>query len=181
MSVHELQLSELLDCQSDHGLVRLHGQRVVILSAAAMGLLRKELIETLGVDLARRLLMRFGYADGYQDAVSLRDGSPGTNPIEHLKAGPTLHTLEGIVCAKLKALEYTAESGHFEGEAEWHNSYEGEQHVHLCGKSDAPSAGVSWAMRVGMRVRALGARCTSESCSASDRALNSARSSALPE
>jgi hypothetical protein len=46
---------------------------VVILSAAAMGLLRKELIDTLGAETARRLLMRFGFADGYHDAASLRD------------------------------------------------------------------------------------------------------------
>ena len=40
-----------------------------------MGLMRKELIETLGIETARRLLLRFGYADGYHDAVTLRDRS----------------------------------------------------------------------------------------------------------
>ena len=38
----------------DQGIIRLHEQRVVILSAAAMGLLRKELIDTLGLETARR-------------------------------------------------------------------------------------------------------------------------------
>ena len=37
-----------LDFRPDQGIIRLHEQRVVILSAAAMGLLRKELIDTLG-------------------------------------------------------------------------------------------------------------------------------------
>ena len=73
MDDHRLQLVELLDFRPDEGVIRLHEQRVVILSAAAMGLLRKELIDTLGADTARRLLMRFGFADGYHDAVSLRD------------------------------------------------------------------------------------------------------------
>ena len=143
MPVHDLQLPELLECQPDQGLVRLHKQRVVVLSAAAMGLLRKELVETLGVNIARRLLMRFGYADGYQDAVSLRDGSSQQDPIEHFKAGPTLHTLEGIVRATLRRVDYDAEKGRFEAEADWFNSYEGEQHVHLCGKSEAP---VCWSL-----------------------------------
>jgi len=143
MSVHDLQLPELLECQPDQGLIRLHKQRVVILSAAAMGLLRKELIETLGVDVARRLLMRFGYADGYQDAVSLRDGSSKTDPLEQVKAGPALHTLEGIVRATIRTIGYDAESGRFEAEVDWHNSYEGEQHVHLCGKSETP---VCWSL-----------------------------------
>ena len=143
MSVHDLQLPELLECQPDQGLVRLHKQRVVILSAAAMGLLRKELVETLGVNVARRMLMRFGYADGYQDAVSLRDGSSQKDPIEHFKAGPALHTLEGIVRATLRTVDYDPEKGRFEAEADWFNSYEGEQHVHLCGKSERP---VCWSL-----------------------------------
>src|SRR4051812_5353646 len=73
MDDRRLQLVELLDFRPDEGVIRLHEQRVVILSAAAMGLLRKELIDTLGTETARRLLMRFGFADGYHDAVSLRD------------------------------------------------------------------------------------------------------------
>ena len=47
-----MQLAELLDFRPDQGTIRLHEQRVVILSAAAMGLLRKELIDTFGVDVA---------------------------------------------------------------------------------------------------------------------------------
>ena len=60
MDDRRLQLAELLDFRPDEGIIRLHEQRVVILSAAAMGLLRKELIDTLGAETARRLLMRFG-------------------------------------------------------------------------------------------------------------------------
>ena len=75
MSAPSLQLSQLIDFDPDQGTIRLHQQRVVILSAAAMGLLRKEIIETIGAPTARRLLMRFGYADGYHDAVTLRDRS----------------------------------------------------------------------------------------------------------
>src|SRR5690606_11510578 len=55
-----LQLSEVLDFRPDLGVIRLHEQRVVILSAAALGLLRQALIDTLGVETARRLLLRFG-------------------------------------------------------------------------------------------------------------------------
>jgi hypothetical protein len=40
----DLHLAELLDFRPDQGIIRLNDQRVVILSAAAMGLLRKELI-----------------------------------------------------------------------------------------------------------------------------------------
>jgi len=37
----DLHLAELLDFRPDRGIIRLQEQRVVILSAAAMGLLRK--------------------------------------------------------------------------------------------------------------------------------------------
>ena len=46
--LEHLDLTEVLDFRPDRGIIRLHEQRVVILSAAAMGLLRKELIDTLG-------------------------------------------------------------------------------------------------------------------------------------
>ena len=75
-----LHLAELPDFRPDQGIIRLHEQRVVILSAAAMGLLRKELVDTLGLETARRLLLRFGFADGYHDAVSLRDRSTWASP-----------------------------------------------------------------------------------------------------
>jgi hypothetical protein len=101
MDLEHLQLEEVLDFRPDLGVIRLHEQRVVILSAAAMGLLRKELIATMGVESARRLLLRFGYADGYHDAVGLRDRSKWASPLEGLHAGAALHRLEGIVRAEV--------------------------------------------------------------------------------
>src|SRR6186997_611092 len=96
-SRHNLHLAELLDFRPDQGVIRLHEQRVVILSAAAMGLLRKELVDSLGLETARRLLLRFGFADGYHDAVNLRERSKWASPLEGLQSGALLHTLEGIV------------------------------------------------------------------------------------
>jgi DNA-binding NtrC family response regulator len=123
--------------------MRLHEQRVVLLSAAAMGLFRKELIDTLGSDTARRLFLRFGYADGYHDAVSLRDRSKWSTPLEGLHAGIVLHRLEGIVRAEITELEHDAEAGRFHEEVLWHDSYVAEQHVHHYGKASAP---VCWSL-----------------------------------
>ena len=98
----DLHLAELLDFRPDQGIIRLHEQRVVILSAAAMGLLRKELVDTLGVETARRIAIRFGFADGYHDAVNLRERSTWATPLDGLRAGAMLHTLEGIVRADVR-------------------------------------------------------------------------------
>jgi DNA-binding NtrC family response regulator len=140
---HTLQLAELLDFRPDQGVIRLHAQRVVILSATAMGLMRKELVDTLGVETVRRVLLRFGFADGYHDAVNLRARSNWARPIDGLSDGARLHTLEGIVRADVRRVEYDDETGRFEEEVRWHASYEAEQHVHHYGKSRAP---VCWSL-----------------------------------
>lgn len=139
----QLHLAELLDFRPDQGVIRLHEQRVVILSAAAMGLLRKELVDTLGVDTARRLLLRFGFADGYHDAVNLRERSEWTTPVEGIRAGATLYTLEGIVKVDVRSIEYDPETSRFQSEVVWHDSYEAEQHLHHYGKSASP---VCWSL-----------------------------------
>ena len=139
----DLHLAELLDFRPDQGIIRLHEQRVVILSAAAMGLLRKELIDTLGLETARRVAIRFGFADGYHDAVNLRERSNWADPIEGIRAGAVLHTLEGIVRADVRTIEHDAATGRFEEEVVWHDSYVAEQHVHHFGKTSAP---VCWSL-----------------------------------
>lgn len=143
MKPEDLLLADVLDFRPDRGTIRLQEQRVVILSATAMGLLRKELLDSLGGDTARRLLLRFGFADGYHDAVNLRDRSGWADPIEGLRAGATLHTLEGIVRAVPLRLEFDATSGKFDAEMEWHDSYEAEQHVFHYGTGALP---VCWTL-----------------------------------
>ena len=138
-----IDLTQVLDFRPDQGIIRFHQQRVVILSAAAMGLLRKELIATLGPETARRLMLRFGYADGYHDAVSLRDRSTWADPLEGLRAGAVLHRLEGIVRTEIVSVEHDAASGRFEEEVHWYDSYAAEQHMHHYGKSEVP---VCWSL-----------------------------------
>jgi DNA-binding NtrC family response regulator len=140
--VDRLQLAELLDFRPDLGIIRLHNQRVVILSAAAMGLIKKELIDTFGRDVARRLMLRFGYADGYHDAVNMRDRSAWTDPLEGIRAGAVLHTLEGIARVEIVRLERDDASG-FDMEVVWHDSYTAEQHLHHYGPSEQP---VCWSL-----------------------------------
>src|SRR5687767_7757596 len=139
----DLHLAELLDFRPDQGIIRLHDQRVVILSAAAMGLLRKELIDTLGPETARRLAIRFGFADGYHDAVNLRERSKWTDPVDGLRAGAMLQTLEGIVRVEVRRVDHDASTGRYEEEVFWHDSYVAEQHVHHYGKSTSP---VCWSL-----------------------------------
>ena len=62
-----------------------------------MGLLRRELIDTLGVTAARAVLTRFGYAHGWRTAETLEHGLPWDSDEEWKQAGGWLHTLQGLV------------------------------------------------------------------------------------
>jgi DNA-binding NtrC family response regulator len=135
-------LPEIFDLLPNQGLIRPHEQDVVPLSAAAMVLLRRELIETLDGATARRLLLRFGYFDGYHDAVSQRDRDRRSGREQRLRAGLMLRRLAGLVRAKIVQLEHDG-SGHFQEDMVWHDSYVAEQHVHRYGKSDTP---VCWSL-----------------------------------
>ena len=139
----EAHLAEILDFAPDQGIIRLHEQRVVILSAAALGILRKELVDTLGAEAARRLFLRFGFADGYHDAVNLRERLKWSDPLEGLRAGILIHRLEGIVRAEIQKVEHDAASGRFEEEVIWHGSYIAEQHVHHFGNTNVP---ICWSL-----------------------------------
>jgi DNA-binding NtrC family response regulator len=143
LQVESHHLAELVDIRSDQGIIRLHEQRVVLLSAAAMGLLSKELIDTLGIETARRLLLRFGYADGYHDAVSLRERLKWSTPLDGLRAGIVLHRLEGIVRAEIVTIEHDERTGRFHEDVRWHDSYVAEQHLHHYGRTSVP---VCWSL-----------------------------------
>ena len=135
IDLEHLHLAEVLDFQPDQGIIRLHEQRVVILSAAAMGLLRKELIDALGLETARRLLLRFGYADGFHDAIGLRDRSNWPSPLDGLRAGAVLHRLEGIVRAEITGLEHERSRASSRRTSSGTTRTVAEQHLHHYGKS----------------------------------------------
>ena len=89
------------------------------------------------------MFLRFGYADGFHDAVSLRDRVSWTDPIEGLRAGVALQTSEGIARVALPVVEYDATTGRFDSELQCHDSYVAEQHLHHYGKSSIP---VCWSL-----------------------------------
>ncbi len=153
---NDLHLAELLDFRPDQGIIRLHAQRVVILSAAAMGLLGKELVDTLGMETARRIAIRFGFADGYHDAVNLRERSTWATPLDGVRAGARLQTLEGIVRADVRRLEHDADTGRFEEEVFWHDSYVAEQHTHHFGEDVCARVLVAGRLRQRLRQRLPG-------------------------
>ena len=92
----DIQLADLLEFSPDRGRIMLEDYRMVMFSAAALGCLRKELIETVGMDEARALMKRFGHAAGVADDRALMERFPDATPEQHVAYGPALHSLEGV-------------------------------------------------------------------------------------
>ena len=123
---------------AETGQIWLHEHRMLLVHAEAQASLRKELIDTLGMDRARGLLTRMGYASGVRDAELARTRAQNSGDIEAFMTGPQLHTLEGIVRVTPVRLELDRAAGKFYGEFLWENSWEGQWHRHYYGTHSEP-------------------------------------------
>ncbi len=132
-------ISECLYFSPGDGRIWLNDQRMLLLHSRAMGTLRRELIDSLGIDRARGLLTRSGYVSGAHDARLVRERWPDAEPSAILIAGTRLHTLEGMVKVVPVSFSYAPESGRYQGEFLWHNSSEDDEHLEAYGVGTAPA------------------------------------------
>jgi two-component system response regulator HydG len=121
------------------GRIWLNDQRMFLLHTASFGALRRELIETLGVERARELLTRIGYLSGARDANIIRRKWPEGDLASAFTAGPRLHSLEGIVKVTPVHFAFDIDRGSFYGEFLWHDSTEAGEHISAYGISTAPA------------------------------------------
>jgi two-component system, NtrC family, response regulator HydG len=142
MRASDLALDELLDFHRDGGILRFAGQRAMLLDTVALGLLRKELVDVFGLEVARGILTRFGYAHGWRTAETLERALPWTSADEWRQAGGRLHRLQGLVSFEPVHSSERAEPPAF-AEAIWRESYEADQHLLHFGEADAP---VCWSL-----------------------------------
>jgi len=143
MRADELQLFEVLDSRPAEGVVAFHDRRMLLYDAYAMGILRHELVETVGWKAARGLLTRLGYANGYRDAQTLKALFHWDTPEEWYKAGPLFHALEGKALPGQVRFVGIGDAQTFEAEIRWTNCFETEQHLHHLGTATEP---VCWTL-----------------------------------
>ena len=141
MKIEDLDLRELLSFDPKGGVIHFMGQRVLLMDTTALGLLRKELFNTLGTFAARSLLTRFGYAHGWRTAKCMKDELPKTWSSAKGKIGPKFHELMGF--AKISNKRSDGEGTEPLVDSIWHESYEAEQHQLHLGRSDEP---ICWTM-----------------------------------
>jgi DNA-binding NtrC family response regulator/predicted hydrocarbon binding protein len=125
----DLDLDELLQVDPAGGILRFGTERVLLLDAVALGLLRRELIDTLGAAGARTVLTRLGYAHGWRTAENLLGAFPWDSEEEWRIAGSRLHTLQGFVRVVAPTLGPTEITPTTVYHWVWEDSYEAEQHL----------------------------------------------------
>ena len=138
MRVEDLDLKELLDFNPGGGLVHFAGERALIFDAVAQGLLRKELIDTFGVRVARGILSRFGYVHGRRMAEAMRSQFKWDTDEEWRHAGARIYALQGLFMLEPGSPAPFASEG-----GTWRVSYEAEQHLLHLGQADYP---VCWTL-----------------------------------
>jgi DNA-binding NtrC family response regulator/predicted hydrocarbon binding protein len=143
MRADELRIFELLDFRGQEGVIAFHERRMLLYDADAMGILRRELVDTVGRPLARGLLTRLGYANGYRDAHTLKELFRWDSLEEWCKAGPVFHALEGKAVAIQARMHGLAAGGPAEIEIQWENCHETEQHRRHLGPATEP---VCWTL-----------------------------------
>ena len=137
MRADDLTLSELFHFDEQGAGFLFVGQRSLVVDVVAMGVLRKHLVEAIGLHGARALLTRFGYAQGWRLAELVRDGFTWDNQEERGKALAKLVLLRGEARGSAKQ-DLVGPQG-----VTMLDSYEAEQHVVHLGRSEEP---VCWAL-----------------------------------
>jgi hypothetical protein len=108
------------------------------MDASALGLLRATLIKEIGLERARAVFLKFGYANGYQDFIQMKKKYTFDGEMDLLASGPVIHTWEGIVKATPTEIRFDRAKGEMYFTGVWTNSWEAEQHLSYFEPSHEP-------------------------------------------
>ena len=133
-----LDLRRQVRFSSDNGTIWLGESRMLLLHTAALLSMRKELINSVGLEQTRRIFTRMGHASGTRDAELAKKIRGSQNPIDAFVVGPQLHMLEGSAVVVPLKIEMDVDAGTFYGELRWENSWEAEAHVKEFGPQNDP-------------------------------------------
>ncbi len=135
-------IHSLLRFESEEGRIWLAEERMILLRSSEMRALRRELIDSLGLDRAKGLLIRMGYIAGQQDADTARRIRADASLFDVFSVGPQSHMITGQVKVTPVKLEVDEDGQTFHGIFTWENSFEAEVFLAEYGVSYDP---VCWA------------------------------------
>ncbi len=156
MKYRDLDLRELFEGSPDGGTHQFASERALIVDTSGIGVLRKHLIDTLGVRGARGILTRFGYALGWRTARAARTAVPWESESEWRRAGGRIHQLTGMLRVDPIIHREDDPEAPF-AEAIWHDSFEADEHLLHHGVADEPACHILTGFASGYSSAANGA------------------------
>ena len=141
MNAEELRLEELV--RFGDGLVDLHGRRLIIQDTSTLGQFRRDLIEMVGWDHARRILTRKGYFWGQTDAAGMQRLFHWEGIEAWLRAGVKLQRIWGVAAIELSSLDVDEAAGTLAMEFTCKDSREADEFLAELGTADMPCC---WAL-----------------------------------
>ncbi len=138
-------LSKRLRFSPQKGRIMLDDRRMILFHVSSLSILRRELIESVGIEAARGILTRIGYQAGARDAELTKKVRHSGDIYDLFLVGPQMLSLEGVVFSKPLNLQIDVQKGHYFGEFTWRDSSENEAHIAAYGIGSQP---VCW-MQIG--------------------------------
>ncbi|RJP57585.1 MAG: sigma-54-dependent Fis family transcriptional regulator [Candidatus Auribacter fodinae] len=136
MKSDDITLEEMVSFSE--GMISLKGRRLVLHDINAMANLRKDITSLTNIGHARLLFTRFGYFWGQADAAAVKRIYSLDSLHEWLKAGPRMHSLQGVGKARVQSFAFDEKNSSFNMEIRWYDSGEAEEHLVAFGKSTVP-------------------------------------------
>ncbi len=131
-------IQDLLRFEYEEGRIWLGEERMILLRSSEMQALRRELIDSLGMDRAKGLLIRMGYIAGQRDAATAKKLRPDAPLFDIFSVGPQSHMVTGQVKVTPVKLEMDEQERSFHGIFDWENSFEAEIFLSEYGVSYEP-------------------------------------------
>jgi DNA-binding NtrC family response regulator len=150
MRVEDLDVKELVEFDTQTGEIHLAGQRALLIDATALGMLRKELVEHLGLEAARLILTRFGFVHGWNMSEAMRSQFKWETPEDCVRAGGCLQMIEGMVQIAPDDPGPLSKEGRT-----LLSSFEAEQHIAHLGRSDSTTCWMTCGLTSGFLSRVL--------------------------
>jgi two-component system response regulator HydG len=136
MKASDLVFSDLLAVAD--GSLSIYGHRFVLHPMHAFGQFRKDLLDMLGPEHARRLFTRFGFFWGQSDAAAMKRLFQWNDKTELLRSGARLQTLEGSAHVSILKMEASESNGKFHSECLWKTSCEADEYLAEIGQAEHP-------------------------------------------
>ncbi|MBD3159146.1 MAG: hypothetical protein GF309_10195 [Candidatus Lokiarchaeota archaeon] len=136
MKAKDLNLKTELNFNPDEGILKLGGQRMVIMPADSIGQLIGFIMRIGDENLVHMFLHDMGVEAGRRDAENLKEEFPPDTDMDWAALGPTIHSWEGIVRAIPEEIEIDRETPYTYWKGTWDNSFIADQWLDRFGESD---------------------------------------------